>query len=321
MDVVVGRDLRQSRWLEPLVSYHQIKRPIDWDQQFQSSAPLDVEIGFGLGEFLIRNAQENPSRRHVGIEQHWERIYKTLKRIALMKSRAGQTGLLENIRILRIDARIAFERLFLPQTIENIFCLFPCPWPKKGHVKHRLFSKEFLKLFNSRLKPGGRIKIVTDFAPYTAWIAGQLAETGFDATMHLTTPVYGTKFERKWRAEGKDRFYEILLTKRKHQVVAVKEDVVLKSHNLKRFTPEKFCFRDQTGETAVIFKELLYDPDKKKALVHLLVAEEHLTQHFWVAVIKKQKVWRVCKADGQSILPTPGTARAIDLVYEAAHGA
>ncbi|MBI5149719.1 MAG: hypothetical protein HZA28_02990 [Candidatus Omnitrophica bacterium] len=292
----------------PVISYHQIKRPVLWQEEFHRLAPFEVEIGFGLGEFLIRSATAHPDRDYVGIEQHWERMRKALEGMSALR----------NIRVLKVDARVAFERLFVPETIDHVHCLFPCPWPKKGHVKHRLFSNTFLKLLNSRLKKGGGVTIVTDSAPYQAWIRQQLDATGFELASRMVGPRYDTKFERKWHNEGHEEFHELTLTKTTHVAVPLTEDTLLRDYRLKEFDPKCFRFENQTGPVSVIFKEMLFDPAKDKAMVHLVVAEEEITQHFWVAVVKKGKIWRVCQADGQSVLPTPGIARAIELVYEQA---
>src|SRR3990167_7377301 len=120
--------------LEPIIPCHQIQRPISWQEQFGRQAPLDVEAGFGLGGVLIRRGRENPRRDDVGIEQNWERICKALESIAKNKGAAGPRAL-SNIRILKVDARLAFERLFHPEGIEKFYCLFPCPWPTKAHVR------------------------------------------------------------------------------------------------------------------------------------------------------------------------------------------
>ena len=129
-----------------LVSPYDLKKPIDWDQQFSRRAPMDVEIGFGMGEVLMRMARKSPRRNFVGIEQHWERICKTLR--AMTKEQVADPAIFRNIRVLRVDARVVFERLFAPRSIDAIYCLFPCPWPKKGHVKNRLFANDFLRLLN-----------------------------------------------------------------------------------------------------------------------------------------------------------------------------
>ena len=296
----------------PIVPYHQIQRPILWHEQFGRRVPLEVEIGSGLGEFLIRSALAHPRRDYVGIELNWERICKTLIRITAERQR----GKLANVRLLKIDARVAFERLFLPQSIDHIQCLFPCPWPKKGHVKHRLFSNAFLKLINSRLKQKAQVKIVTDFLPYREWILDEIAGSGFAAALKSTAARYDTKFERKWQKAGQKEFYELNLIKTGSIAVPVREDTPLQAYQLKKFEPHKFHFHDQTGAISVIFKEMLFDPLKQKAMVHVVTGEEAFTQHVWVTVMKKGKIWRVCRSDGQSVLPTPAVARAIELVYE-----
>ncbi len=296
----------------PIIPYCQVQRPIFWHEQFGRRAPLEVEIGSGLGEFLVRSALAHPHRDYVGIELNWERICKTLARITAERQQGG----LENIRLLKIDARVAFERMFFPQTIDHIHCLFPCPWPKKGHVKHRLFSNTFLKLMNSRLKPKGQVKIVTDFLPYRDWVWGEIEGSGFEVAAQSIAARYDTKFERKWQKEGQKEFYELNLIKTASVMVPVKEDAPLRAYQLKKFDPKNFCFQDQTGAISVILKEMLFDAVKQKAMVHVVAAEEELTQHVWVTVMKKGKIWRVCRSDGQNVLPTPAVARAIELVYE-----
>ena len=54
-----------------------------------AAAPLEVEIGSGLGEFLIRSALAHPRRDYVGIELNWERICKTLTRIMAERQRGN----------------------------------------------------------------------------------------------------------------------------------------------------------------------------------------------------------------------------------------
>jgi len=107
--------------LQPLLLWQHGARPIDWAQQFERQAPVEVEIGFGNGEFLVHEAQEHPERNFVGIEQEWASVQRALRRIAQAK--------ILNVRVLLVDARIALERLFTPQTVQRVYALFPCPWP------------------------------------------------------------------------------------------------------------------------------------------------------------------------------------------------
>src|SRR5262249_61446001 len=110
------------------------------------------------GEFLVRVAQEYPEHNFVGIEQEWASVQRALRRIAQAK--------ILNVRVLLVDARIALERLFLPQTLQRVYALFPCPWPNERHIKHRLFAQTFLTLLNSRLCAEGTAPLATPHLPY-----------------------------------------------------------------------------------------------------------------------------------------------------------
>ena len=302
---------------KPLVSYYQVKRPIDWQSQFNDDAPLEVEIGFGMGETLIRSAQKFPDRNFIGIEQHWAQIYRALSRITTWQNSVNPPRR-ENIKILNIDARCAFERLFPPQTIDRVYSLFPCPWPKKKHAKHRLFSHEFLKLLNSRLKDKGTLEIVTDYYPYQQWILEEADNTGLGVETRSIKPQFDTKYERKWLATGQKEFFEIKLAKIFHQDIPVSGDVILKAYKLKHFDPAKFKFVDHKDEVSIIFKDLFFDAGKNEALVYVIVAEENLTQNFWVTIDQKNGNWRVKKTEGQDFFPTPGIHLAMQCVFEAA---
>jgi tRNA (guanine-N7-)-methyltransferase len=269
-----------------------------------------------MGEVLVRMAQDNPERNFVGIEQHWERIYKTLR--AITRTRSTDPDTLRNIRILKIDARVVFERLFAPRSMDTVYCLFPCPWPKKGHMKHRLFTNAFLRLVNNRLKKGGGLKVVTDFYPYYEWILEQIKHTGFMVETETIAPQYDTRFERKWTGEGQREFFQLNFIKKRHIAVPVKEDRVLKSYVVDDFKAESFQLENTTGDITVICKDMVYDDARQRAMVQVLVVEEHLTQHVWIAITKKKDQWSIAMTEGQNFFPTPGIAKALELVYRAA---
>lgn len=300
-------------------------RSLLWEEYGGRSSSLDVEIGFGFGEFLIRSALENPGRDYIGIEQNGERICQALKGIAKIKEAARLTSGgtrsregLSNVRLLKAEARLALERLFHPESIDRVYCLFPCPWPKKAHRRHRLFSTDFLRLLNSRLKPQGTVIILTDFFPYVQWIEGQISGTGFCLTRETVRSCYETKFERKWRQKGQEEFSELMLTKERHCEVPLKEDVPLMSYEIRDFRPERFRLENQKGEVSVIFKDMIFDAIREKAMICLIVAEPIITQHFWIAVVRKGEGWCIRRAEGQNLLPTEGLAYALHLVYETA---
>lgn len=300
--------MKSNLSLQAFISHYNIQRPVDWSRHFVTGQPLEVEIGFGNGDFLARTAQAQPDRNFIGIEQQWERVYKTLKKVN--RSRVN------NVRVLLVDAWVAFERLFFGQSVERICCLFPCPWPKKGHVKHRLFSQAFFKLVNSRLKPDGQMTIVTDYKSYYEWMLEQLDGTGFSAEARTTRPQYGTKYERKWVEQGQQHFFELHLTKKEHCEIPIKEDVELQPYFIEAFDSDHFIFENVTGSVTIVFKEVIADAKRRKAMIHLVVAEGKLAQHLWVAIFPIDEKWCIAPALGQNFIPSLGIAEALKLVYQ-----
>ena len=300
------------------LSPYDVARPVNWREQFGNAHPLHLEIGFGLGEFLIRRAEFSPRENFIGLEQDWPRIYKCMQKVSALRRLVGNAAFGENLRILRIDAVVAFQRLFAPRGLDTVTCLFPCPWPKKDHVKYRLFSRDFFCLLNSRMKDGAGVRIVTDWQPYFDWMKDELGDSGFAARTAVVPPQFGTKFERKWREGGQEKFWELQLTKLQHRDVPVEEDCELKVYFLKDFDPGHFRFENVTGDVSVILKDFIFDPRQNTGLARLIVAEKFLTQHVWAVIVKRQDHWCVAKADGHSALPTKGVALALEQVYQAA---
>jgi tRNA (guanine-N7-)-methyltransferase len=296
--------------LMPLVQWRQAVHPIDWSECFGRSAPLVVEIGFGLGDFLVRQARDHPQENFVGLELGWVPVRRALRKIALAGTR--------NVRVVRLDARVGLERLFSEKSIHTSYSLFPCPWPKKRHAKYRLLSHDFLRLLNSRLVEGGEAWTVTDHGPFSDWVLSQVPGTGFEASRDMVAPRFLTKYERKWHAMGQERFYLLRLTKQEHVTIPVEEGKVLMTHRIPRFDPGRFRPVRSTGEITVDVKEILYDPQRKKAMVRTVVAEDGLLQEFWVEIVKIGESWHVRPAKGCGLIPTAGVQRALDLVRDAA---
>lgn len=297
--------------LKPFLDHSALSRPTDWSAVFANGEPLEAEIGFGNGEYLERLSLQNPKVNFVGFEQYCERIHRTLRKL----SRTG----LDNVRVLRLDARAGFERYFKPKTVRCVHCLYPPPWPKKSDAKHRLFTADFLKLVNSRLVDGGVLKIVTDHHPYIGWIKENIKDTGFIAEFKNIHANYGTKFEKKWVEGGQSEFYELLLTKDRHIPVGLKEDSTLQSYLIDEFNPDNFGFKDYSHEgVAVSFKEILYDAKKKVALIHVIACDGPLTQNIRIVIAHSPKGWCVHLAEGTMLMPTQAVSQALECVYQAA---
>ncbi len=180
-----------------------------WEQiNLKDAGTIEVEIGFGSGEYLLRRASEYPDRLFIGIETKSGLITEVAKKVASLN--------LNNIRLLNSCASNVFTYLFPAYSLSRAYSLFPDPWPKKRHIKYRLFSTHYLRLLNNRLLSGGEALIVTDSKDYCNWVLKQLPGTGFEVENSTIPPQFDTRFERKWLNQDLSTFFRILLKKTEH---------------------------------------------------------------------------------------------------------
>ena len=133
-------------------------RLADLDAVFGRAAPRSFEIGFGNGENLLALAVAHPERDFIGVEVHRAGVGHLLLR-------AEEAGL-TNLRVICHDAVEVLERHIAPESLDEVLVLFPDPWHKKRHHKRRLIQPAFVDLVVSRLRPGGRLQLATDWEPY-----------------------------------------------------------------------------------------------------------------------------------------------------------
>jgi tRNA (guanine-N7-)-methyltransferase len=130
----------------------------DVQQAFGRSAPLIVEIGFGMGQATADIAAAQPDVNFLGLEVHEPGVGALLKRI-------GEDGL-NNVRIVQHDAVEVLQHMIAPASLTAVHVFFPDPWHKKRHHKRRLIQPPFVALLASRLLPGGMLHCATDWQPY-----------------------------------------------------------------------------------------------------------------------------------------------------------
>lgn len=297
--------------LRPYIPWRERSLPIDWAEEFGRQAPLKVELGFGNGDYLVRCAQEDPDSNYLGIEMTWGSVWR-----ALRSARKANVG---NLRLLLEDARVALLWTLPERRVESFLGLFPCPWPKKRHAKNRLFSPSFLTLCNSRLVDGGALTVVTDAPDYRDQMLEEitLAETGMSTGLEVIEASFGTKYERKWSAEGRQEFYRLTFTKVEHRSLPFPEITLVKHHLASSFHPETFSPQSEKEPYTVSFKAFLYDPQRGIAMQEVVTHEDSIDQHFWVRLKRTSDGWKISPAAGSALLPLPSVQRALDLIHAA----
>ena len=132
--------------------------PLDFPAIFGRTAPRTLEIGFGDGESLVALAAAHPDRDYLGIEVHRPGV-------GHLMLRAEELGL-GNVRAICRDAVEVLQQCVPPASLDELLLYFPDPWPKKRHHKRRIVQPEFVALVASRLRPGGVLRMATDWQPY-----------------------------------------------------------------------------------------------------------------------------------------------------------
>jgi tRNA (guanine-N7-)-methyltransferase len=75
-----------------------------------------------------------------------------------------------NLRVIGHDAVEVLTRGIPAHSLDEVLIQFPDPWPKKRHHKRRLIQPEFSLLAAGRLRPGGALRLATDWEAYALHI-------------------------------------------------------------------------------------------------------------------------------------------------------
>ncbi|MDO5057936.1 MAG: tRNA (guanosine(46)-N7)-methyltransferase TrmB [Lautropia sp.] len=176
--------------------------PLDYTAAFGRTAPVVLEIGFGMGDTTAEIAANAPDINFIAIDVHTPGVGALLKLVE-------QKGL-QNLRVMEHDATQVMASMIAPGSLDGIHVFFPDPWPKARHHKRRLIQTPFVAQLISRLKPGGYLHLATDWQDYADQMAEVLA--GFDTLSEqapgpmpspsLPCPRPSTRFERRGERLG-----------------------------------------------------------------------------------------------------------------------
>ena len=167
-----------------------LTEPLNWDEVFPGSAPIEIDLGCGDGAFLMAMARANPEHNFLGIERLRGRVSKVCHKVARED--------LKNARVLRIEVAYAVSNLLPAGSIAAFHLLFPDPWPKRRHHSRRAFTTEFLSRIHRALIGGGLFHVATDHADYFHQIEHVIAATN---TFVVSAEQYHfppTTFEQKF---------------------------------------------------------------------------------------------------------------------------
>lgn len=154
---------------------------------FGREADLIVEVGSGQGHQILSAAAARPETNFLAVEVFRAGLARTV-------IRAADAGL-TNLRLAEVNAPELLEHYLPEGSVAEIWVFFPDPWKKAKHHKRRLISADFARIAHRALKPGGVLRLGTDWQNY----ADHMREVMDEA------PGFERAFEGDWaeRYEGR----------------------------------------------------------------------------------------------------------------------
>jgi tRNA (guanine-N7-)-methyltransferase len=165
-----------------------------WSSAFGRQAPLHVEIGMGLGQFLVEYARRHPEMNHIGLEYKMHRIYTA-------RHKALRTGV-RHLRFVPGDANKAIHA-FAPGEVDRLTVLFSDPWSNEKMAHKRLTAPHMVEHFKSILSAHGTLHLRTDDPDFFVYSLDTLKAGGFDVAVSVEIGRIKTGFEERWLAEGR----------------------------------------------------------------------------------------------------------------------
>ncbi len=284
--------------------------PIEWPAIFGRSAPLALEIGCGNGEFLVAWAKSRPSWNFVGIELSLASAERMQIRIYREK--------LNNVRIIRDDARFAVCELFPDQSLHYIMVNFPDPWPKDKHRQRRLILPGFIRVMSSVLEMDGVFELVTDQGWYANDVLYYFREENSFETSQVESEFIrevSTKYERKWKALQRKNFCVRAVKKksipisrimeRKMPHVIIKEPIKPEKINRLKGLVEK--------KAGIVYKiiDVFRDLSGEAFLLRMVTADDDYTQNFFILVATYEQGFIVKIDPGYQPYRTPAVKAAV----------
>lgn len=175
----------------------------NWKNIFGNTNPIHIEVGTGKGNFIIKNALQNPTINFIGIEKYDSVVARCLEKIP--------EGI-PNLKIVRMNA-LEIDCIF-HQEIETIYLNFSDPWPKKRWYKRRLTSSVFLEKYDSLFMGDAKIIQKTDNASLFEYSICSLSQYGYqiqEISLDLHhSEIQGnimTEYEEKFSKQGNPIYY------------------------------------------------------------------------------------------------------------------
>lgn len=171
----------------------------DFQKIFGNNNPVHLEIGCGKGQFACEIAKRYPNINFIAVE-------KSANVIVAGCEKALEQGI-NNLVFVKCSAE--YLRCYLPQnSIERLYLNFSCPFPKKKYASHRLTAINFLKVYDTFLKPDAEIHFKTDNRALFEFSLEQLSQYGY-SFKNVSLDLHASDFEGNIVTEYEQKFVSL----------------------------------------------------------------------------------------------------------------
>jgi tRNA (guanine-N(7)-)-methyltransferase len=120
---------------------------------------VSLEIGCGVGRFAIKLAQDHPEQAVIAIER-------TKDRFGRFQTRLQNHPVLPNLFAIHSEAVSVITHCIPVQSLDQIFILYPNPYPKLKQRNLRWPNRAFMGCLLEKLKIGGTLTLATNIEDY-----------------------------------------------------------------------------------------------------------------------------------------------------------
>lgn len=188
---------KQERGLTEGMARHGVPYAPEWlnfAKTFPRTAPVILEIGFGMGTTTAEIAAAHVDTHYLAVEVHPPGVGSLCNLL--------DDQLLTNVKVIQHDAVEVLNHMVAPGSLTGIHIYFPDPWHKARHNKRRLVQPPLVALLASRLAPNGYLHLATDWVPYAEHMLEVLSAEPLlknTSTDYAPRPSWRpeTKFERR----------------------------------------------------------------------------------------------------------------------------
>lgn len=129
-----------------------------WQEKFDKTNPLHIELGCGKGLFIATLASKNRNINYIAVDMIEAMLGLSKRNI----ENAYNFENPENLYLIRANVEQISNVFDKQDLVERIYINFCNPWPKKKHNKKRLTHIRQLESYKTFLKENGEIYFKTD---------------------------------------------------------------------------------------------------------------------------------------------------------------